>query len=140
MSRIEDMLNSVPLLEYHPSQFQQSLLLSEGILGSALLHLNYHSNSHLACFECKGVYEHQKGLYVLDCTKKSVTKRGLTIGNTAQLLRKVYDNVQEPRTMHYRSGYFLIYLILGLIFKINNQEIIEEWVILLSYLTSLSEF
>lgn len=48
-------------------------------------------------------------------------------------LQVSYNKIQNPKIVYYRNGYFLIYRSLGLIFKINNQELVEEWALFLSY-------
>lgn len=133
MTRMEDMLDGIPLLEFPPLKFQQSLVFSEGFMGTAKIHFNRYPNSKFACLESKSPFDTQNSYFALQRTQGLATYKGVRAGNTVSVLRRIYDNIQAPRTVRYRNGYFLIYRSLGLIFKVNNQELLEEWALFLSY-------
>ena len=132
MIRMEDMLDGVPLLESIPIHFQQSIVFSEGFLGLAKIHFNTYPNSKLACLETKSPFDSQQTYFALQRTRSLATKKGIKKGSTVSNLQVSYNKIQNPKIVYYRNGYFLIYRSLGLIFKINNQELVEEWALFLS--------
>jgi tetratricopeptide (TPR) repeat protein len=133
MIRMEDMLDGVPLLESIPIHFQQSLVFSQGVMGEAKIHFNKYTNSKLVCLETKLPFDLQQTYFALQRSNSLATKKGVRAGTTTTTLRTIYDKFQAPKTVYYSAGYFLIYRSLGLIFKVNNQEIVEEWALFLSY-------
>jgi hypothetical protein len=78
-------------------------------------------------------HHQESALFALQKSQKSLTQKKIGVGNTVEQLRKVYKQQQKPYAIQHKTGYFLIYRSLGLIFKINNEERIEEWAIFLSY-------
>lgn len=133
MNRMEDILDGIPLLETPPQEFKQSVVLEKGYFTKATLHFNEYANSNLACFQTKNSLEGNQSFFVLQSTYKLATHRGIHPGDSATKLRKTYDSTQTARIVQYKQGYFLIYRSLGLIFKVNNQEQIEEWALFLNY-------
>jgi hypothetical protein len=102
-------------------------------MGEAKIHFKKYTNSKLVCLETKSPFDLQQTYFVLQRSKVLATKKGIRAGTTASTLRTIYDKIQTPKTVYYRTGCFLIYPSLGLVFKVNNQEIVEEWALFLSY-------
>ena len=133
MTKMQDMLDGVPLLESPPIKFHQTLTFLEGFMGITKMHFSEYPHSDLVCLETKSSFDLHKTYFVLQSTQKLSTHKGIRVGSTVSSLRKVYDSIQNPKIVHHRNGYFLIYRSLGLIFKINNKELLEEWALFLTY-------
>lgn len=133
MSRMEDMLDGVPLLESPPSDFDESLTLNQQFFERAILHFKDYSTSVLSCYEMQNPLQTGNSFFALQRSSKLKTKKGIQAGSTVQQLRYHYDEIQNPRTIQYQEGYFLVYRSLGLIFKIDQREQVTEWALFLSY-------
>ncbi len=133
MTEIHDILDGVPLVDNCPEQFNQSILLQEEAFGAAQIHFKKLPNSKLACFELPNLRRGYSTFFVLQKTKTLATSKKIRKGYTVGMLRKAYDHIQVPQVIQHSNGYFMIYRSLGLIFKVNNQEKIEEWALFIAY-------
>lgn len=133
MSEINDILDGLPLLDGPPRQFNEEISLKEESFGQAALKLRKLTNSQLACFELPNPQNLQKARFVLHRSRSLQTSKKIRRGHAVGLLRKAYKQAAPPQAIQHKSGYFLIYRDLGLIFKLNEQEKIEEWAVFLTY-------
>jgi len=133
MSKIEDLIDGVPLLESAPSIFKHNLIFNSTLVSNATFRYSNYSNSLLVCFEQKAATDLFLSHFALQRTKKTTTSKRIGIGTAVTMLRKIYDAKHTCQTVQASNGYFLIYHSLGLIFKINKDERLEEWGIFTSY-------
>jgi tetratricopeptide (TPR) repeat protein len=133
MSNIEDLIDRVPLVESPPSSFKQRFVFNSTLISNATFQYNDYPSSILVCFEQKTATDLFSSHFALQRSKKQQTSKGVAIGTAVGVLRKIYDVKQTAQTVQCSNGYFLIYRSLGLIFKINKEERLEEWGIFTTY-------
>jgi hypothetical protein len=133
MTEITDIMDRLPLLEGKPTDFDQNILLEETHFGKAILHQKKLPNSVLSCFELPNPQQPTSALFALQRSRKLSTQKKISVGNSVEQLRRVYNPLEKPYILQSRNGYFMIYRSMGLIFKVNNNERIEEWAIFMSY-------
>lgn len=82
------------------------------------------SNSYLSKLQYKNQLMKMQRVY----SPSIKSNQGISIGSPASTITSAYPD-SELGTIRYTNGYYIVHYQKGLIFKLDDQELVEEWVL-----------